>query len=116
MKLTAININKLTATLASSACVVLFFNGVVAITFVAQERYAMLSRSANVLPVYNVIDEDTSMVRKPKPVAKASSFDLMEASPLDESLVMDFAAKKKLDTKATTSLTNEEVYPKVGWN
>lgn len=116
MKLTTITISKLTAKLASSACAVLLLSGIVANTAVAQERYAMLSRSAKPLPVYNTVDEDTTMVRKPKPVVNTSSFDLMAASPLDESLVMDFAAKKKLDTKANASLTNEEVYPKVGWN
>ena len=114
MKLTTINISKITATLASSACAVLLLTGIVANTAVAQERYAMLSKPAKVLPIYNVIDEDTSLVKKP--LAKVPSFDLMGSSPLDESLVMDFAAKKKLDTKANTSLTNEEVYPKVGWN
>jgi TonB family protein len=29
---------------------------------------------------------------------------------------MDFAAKKKMDAKATTSLTSEEAHPKAGWN
>ncbi len=113
MKLTAI-INKLTTTLAASACAVLLLSSVA----VAQDRLAMLSsRYTKTTAVYvEDADADTNLVKKSKPVVKVASFDLMGSSPLDESLVMDFAAKKKLDAKANTSLTNEDVYPKAGWN
>jgi hypothetical protein len=118
MKLTAININNFKATLAASACGMLLLSGVVATKAVAQDRLAMLSsRFTKTTAVYvEHADADTNLVRKSKPVVNAPSFDLMGSSPLDESLVMDFAAKKKLDAKANTSLINEDVYPKAGWN
>ncbi|GAB2986496.1 hypothetical protein GCM10027049_27470 [Mucilaginibacter puniceus] len=79
----------------------------------AQELLAMLNRSSNSVASYDPTDTNTV---KAKPAA-TPVFDIMgSSSPLEESLIMDFAAKKKMDAKAATSLTSEEARPKAGWN
>lgn len=79
----------------------------------AQELLAMLTRSSISVSSYDPTDTNTV---KAKPAAMPV-FDIMgSSSPMEESLVMDFAAKKKMDAKATTSLTSEEARPKAGWN
>lgn len=79
----------------------------------AQELLAMLTRSSISVSSYDPTDTNTV---KAKPAAMPV-FDIMgSSSPMEESLVMDFAAKKKMDAKATNSLTSEEARPKAGWN
>ena len=79
----------------------------------AQELLAMLNRSSISVSSYDPADTNTV---KAKP-AETPVFDIMgSGAPLEESLIMDFAAKKKMDAKATTSLTSEEARPKAGWN
>jgi len=79
----------------------------------AQELLAMLNRSTVSVASYDPTDTNTV---KAKPTA-TPVFDIMgSSSPMEESLVMDFAAKKKMDAKAATSLTSEEARPNAGWN
>jgi hypothetical protein len=78
----------------------------------AQELLAMLNTSGYVSS-YDPADTNTV---KAKPAA-TPVFDIMgSSSPIEESLVMDFAAKKKMNVDAITSLTSEEARPKAGWN
>lgn len=79
----------------------------------AQELLAMLNRSSISVVSYDPTDTNTV---KAKP-ATTPVFDIMgSSSPIEESLVMDFAAKKKMNVDEAASLTSEDARPKAGWN
>ena len=116
MKLNNISIgeNNQTAVFKTVVLATLFVFGFAQLS-AAQERLAMLTRTSVSVTSYEPVD--TTTVKAAKPAAKTSVFDLMgSSSPLEESLVMDFAAQKKMDASATISLTSEEAHPKAGWN
>ena len=125
MELTNTNTAKSNTSLglnASSIFVAILLAGVVfsnSQTATAQERLAMLTR-ANARPVYHAeVDSNTNTPKATATTTAASepSFDIMgTSSPLNESLVMDFSAKKRMDGEASHSLTSEEAHPKAGWN
>jgi hypothetical protein len=104
--------NNKTVALKASVLALLFVFGMAHLA-AAQELLAMLTRSSISVASYDPADTNTV---KAKPAA-TSVFDIMgSSSPMEESLVMDFAAKKKMDASANTSLTSEEAHPKAGWN
>jgi hypothetical protein len=113
MKLININNSKnQTIALKATVFAMLFlFGGAQLAT--AQELLAMLNKTSGYVSSYDPADTNTV---KAKP-ATTPVFDIMGSSaPLEESLIMDFSAKKKMDAKATTSLTSEEAHPKAGWS
>jgi TonB family protein len=111
-----VNSNKVKASVAAMACAVLF--SAISLKATAQERYAMLTQPTVIAaPVATDADVDSNAVVKAKPAAKTPAFDIMGgSSPLDEILVVDYTAKKKMDGKTDISLNSEEVHPKSGWN
>ena len=114
MKLNNNNISKSNqpAVFKIAALAMLFVFGTAQLA-AAQELLAMLNRSSISVASYDPADTNT-VKAKPAPMPV---FDIMgSSSPMEESLIMDFAAKKKMDAKATTSLTSEEARPKAGWN
>ena len=114
---TVINFNKLTASLATTACAVVLLSAA-SFKAVAQERYAMLTKTSSPIVTANTnADVDSNQVVKAKPAATTPAFDIMGGgSPLDEILVVDYNAKTKVAGKTEISLNNEEVHPKSGWN
>ncbi len=113
-----VNINKLIASLATMVCAVVLLS-VASVKSVAQERYAALNRSVSPMVAATTTDPDidSSELVTTKPVTKAPAFDIMGgSSPLDEVLVVDYTAKKKVQGKTEISLNSEEVHPKTGWN
>ncbi|MEO8885106.1 MAG: energy transducer TonB [Mucilaginibacter sp.] len=117
MRSTVTNINKVTTSLATMACAVVLLSAV-SLKAVAQERYAMLTKTTVTTVVATDADVDSSLLAsKTKPATKAPAFDIMGgSSPLDEILVVDYSAKKKIGAKTDISLNSEEVHPKSGWN
>lgn len=114
MKINNISNSKTNQTVALKASVLalVFLFGATQLA-AAQELIAMLNKTSVYASSYDPTDTNTV---KAKPAA-TPVFDIMGSSaPLEESLIMDFAAKKKMDAKATTSLTSEEAHPKAGWN
>ncbi len=114
MKLNNNNISKSnkTAVFKTAVLAMLFVFGAIQLA-AAQELLAMLNRPTVSVASYDPTDTNTV---KAKPAA-TPVFDIMgSSSPMEESLIMDFAAKKKMDAKAATSLTSEEARPKAGWN
>ena len=113
MKVNSKQTNKNQPTAFKTAVLAMLFVFGAAQLATAQELLAMLGRSSKSVRSYD--PADTSSVKSTK--NQTPVFDLMgSSSPLDESLVMDFAAKKKMDATATVSLTSEEARPKAGWN
>jgi len=113
---TVININKLTAPLATMACGAILLCAV-SLKANAQERYAMLNKSASVATANTDADVDSNLLATKAKPAKTAAFDIMGgSSPLDEVLIVDYTAKKKVDGKTDISLNSEEVHPKNGWN
>lgn len=116
MKLNNISNSKTNQTVALKASVLalVFLFGAAQLA-AAQELIAMLNKTSVYASSYD--PTDTNSVKAIKAADKTPVFDIMGSSaPLEESLIMDFAAKKKMDAKAITSLTSEEAHPKAGWN
>jgi len=113
MKVNSKQTNKNQPTAFKTAVLAMLFVFGAAQLATAQELLAMLNRSStSVVSDYDPADTNTV---KAKPAA-IPVFDIMGSLPLEESLVMDFSAKKKMDATAATSLTSEEAHPKAGWN
>jgi TonB family protein len=115
MKLININNSKnQTIALKASVFAMLFLFGGAQLAN-AQELLAMLDRSSVSFTSYD--PADTNSVKTTKVADKTPVFDIMGSSaPLEESLIMDFSAKKKMNADAAASLTSEEAHPKAGWS
>ena len=109
MKLNINNINNQTAAFKTVVLAMVFVFGIAQLA-TAHEMLKFSRLSVLVDPA------DTNSV-KAKSADKSPVFDIMgSSSPLEESLIMDFSAQKKMNANATTSLTSEEARPKAGWN
>ncbi|RZA01306.1 MAG: hypothetical protein EOP47_11095 [Sphingobacteriaceae bacterium] len=110
------NKNKQTA-LKAGVLAMLFVFGAAQLA-AAQDLLAMLNRSSVAVSSYDLDPTDTNTVNNATKAAdKTPVFDIMGGGvSMEESLVMDFTAKKKMDVSATVSLTSEEARPKAGWN
>lgn len=108
MKLNINSTNKPTARFKITALAMVFVFGI-----------AQLATAHELLAKFNKTSydpADTNSV-KAKAADKTSVFDFMgSSSPIEESLIMDFSAQKKMNANATPSLTGEEAYPKAGWS
>ncbi len=83
----------------------------------AQDLLAMISHTpVSVDSYYDYDPTDTNTVKAVK-ADNTPVFDIMGGGvSMEESLVMDFAAKKTMNVDAAVSLTSEEARPKAGWN
>lgn len=110
MKLNINSTNKPTAGFKITALAMVFVFGIAQLAS-AHELLAKFNKTS-----LSYDPADTNSV-KAKTADKTSVFDIMgSSSPMEESLIMDFSAQKKMNANATASLTGEEAYPKAGWS